>query len=157
MPGPNGVEEPDDHAVEPALLVEAEREKFVDRLRVRVQPPALAHRAVDAAIVLRQRPFLAVVAVDLGARRDEHALVELVAVLEHRLRSAHVRDHGVHRLLDDQPHADRGGEVVHDVALVDELADDRRREHGVDDEMEAWVVTQELDVAVGSGGQVEAG
>ena len=106
--------------------------------------------SVDAPVVLRQRAFLAVVAVDLGARRDEHALVELVAVLEHRLGSAHVRDHRVHRLLDDQPHADRGGEVVDDVALVDELADDRRRQHRVDDEVEARPVAQLLDVAMSS-------
>ena len=148
LPRPDRVEEADDDAVEPALLVEAEREELVDRLRVRVEPAALADRAVDAAVVLRQRAFLAVVAVDLRARRDEHALVELVAVLEHRLGAAHVRDHRVHRLLDDQPHADRGGQVVHDVALVDELADDRRREHRVDDEVEAGPVAQLLDVAV---------
>ena len=42
----------------------------------------------------------------------------------------------VHGLLDDQPDADRRGEVVDDVALVDELAHDRRREHRVDDEVE---------------------
>ena len=42
----------------------------------------------------------------------------------------------MHRLLDDQADADGGGQVVDDVALVDELADDRRREHGLDDEVE---------------------
>ena len=36
------VEEADDHAVEAPLLVEAEREELVHRLRVRVQPAALA-------------------------------------------------------------------------------------------------------------------
>src|SRR5215208_581707 len=151
---PDGVEQSDDHAVKPPLLVEAEREELVDRLRVRVQPAALAHRAVDATIVLRQRAFLAVIAVHLGARRDEHALVELVAVLEDRLGAADVRDHRVHRLLDDQPHADRGSEVVHDVALVDELADDRGRQHRVNDEVEPRPVAQLLDVAMSPGREI---
>src|SRR5439155_8778124 len=55
---------------------------------------------------------------------------------------------------DDQAYADRRREVVHDVALVDELADDRRREHRVDDKVESRVVPERLDVAVGAGREV---
>ena len=66
----------------------------------------------------------------------------------------HVRHHRVHRLLDDQPNADCGRQVVDDVALVDELADDRRRQHRVDDEVEAGPVAQLLDVAMSSGREV---
>ena len=49
----DGVEEPRDDAVEPVLLVEAEREELVHRLRVRVQPAPLGDGAVDAPVVLR--------------------------------------------------------------------------------------------------------
>jgi len=65
------------------------------------------------------------VAVHLGARRDEHALVELGAVLEDGLRPLDVGDHRVDGLLDDQPDADSRSEVIDDIAFVDELADDR--------------------------------
>ena len=141
-------------AVEASLLVEAERQELVHRLRVGVQPAALGDGAVDTPVVLLQRPLLAVVSVDLRARRDQHALVELVAVLEHRRRALQVRDHRVHGLLDDQAHADGGRQVVDDVALVDELADDRRGEHRVDDEVKAGPVAQRLDVAMRACGKV---
>ena len=87
--GPDGVEEAGDDAVEPALLVEAEREELVDRLRVRVEPAAFGRRGRRrAGRSPTSGALLAVVAVDLRARRDEHALVELVAVLEHGLGAA---------------------------------------------------------------------
>ncbi len=133
---PNGVEETGDHAVERPLLVVAERQELVQHLRVRVQPAALGRRAVHAPVVLVQRPLLAVVAVHLGAGRDQHALAEAVAVVEDGLGSLHVRDERVHRLLDDQADADGRSEVVDDVALVDELGDDGGRENGVHDEVE---------------------
>ena len=88
------------------------------------------------------------VAVDLGARRDEHSLVEAVAVLEHRLRAPDVRDHRQHRLLDDQPDADRCREVVDDVAAVHELADDGGRQHRVDDEMEPLALAKMEDIGL---------
>ena len=132
----DGVEEPRDHAVEIALLVVGEGEELVHRLRVGVRPAALRRRAVDAARRLLERRLVAVVAVDLGGGGDQHALAEAVAVLEHDLGALEVRDERVHRLLDDQPHADGRGEVVDDVALVHELVDDAELEHGVDDEVE---------------------
>jgi hypothetical protein len=57
-------------------------------------------------------------------------------VVEHDLRALEVRHDRVHRLLDDQPRADRGGEVVDDVALVHELVHDRAVQNRVDDEVE---------------------
>ena len=143
---PDGVEEPDDHAVEPALLVVGEREELVHRLRVRVGPAPLRRRPVDAARVLHEGHVVARVAVDLRGRRDEHPLAEAVAELEHGLGALDVRDQRVDGLLDDQPHADRGREVVDDVALVDELVDDRRREHRVDDEVEVRPLAQRRHV-----------
>jgi hypothetical protein len=95
-----------------------------------------------------------VVAVDLGARRDEHALAELAAVAEHGLGSLDVRDHRVDRLFDDQPDADRRGQVVDDVALVDDLAHDRGREHGVDYEVEVAPVPEVGDVVERAGRDV---
>jgi hypothetical protein len=144
----DGVEEPDDHAVETALLVVREREELVHRLRVGVRPAPLRRRAVHAARVLGERRLLAVVAVDLGGRGDEHPLAEAVAVLEHGLRPLDVRDERVHGLLDDQADADGGGEVVDDVCLVHQLVYDRMREHGVDDEVEIAPFLQVGDVVV---------
>ena len=137
LAGADRVEEPRDDDIEPGLLVMREREELVHGLRVGVRPAALRRRPVDAAVVLGERPLLAVVAVDLGGRGDEDALAEGVRVLEHDLGAAEVGDERPHGLLDDEPHADRGGEVVDDVAAVDELVHDRRREHRVDDEVEA--------------------
>ena len=74
--------------------------------------------------VLPERRLVAVVAVDLGRGGDQHALAEAVAVLEHDFRAFEVRDERVHGLLDDQPDADGGGEVIDDIALVHELVDD---------------------------------
>src|SRR5437588_170851 len=83
---PDGVEEPDDHAVESALLVVGEREELVHRLRVRVGPAALRRRPVGAAIAPPERPPPAVVAAYLRGGGDQPALAEPVAPLEHVLR-----------------------------------------------------------------------
>ena len=154
---PDGVEEADDHAVEPALGVVGEREELVHRLRVGIGPAPLRGRPVDAPRGLLERKLFAMVAVDLRGRGDEDALAELGAVLEHDLRPLQVRDERVHRLLDDQPHADGGRQVVDDVALVDELVDDRRREHRIDDEVEALVPAKVLDIRERAGGEVVEG
>jgi hypothetical protein len=95
-----------------------------------------------------------VVAVDLRGRRDEHALAEPRAVVQHDLGSFEIRDDGVHRLLDDQPRADRGREVEHRVDLVDELVHHRAMQDAVDDEMERGVVAQVLDVLERAGGEI---
>ena len=131
-----------------------QREELVHRLRVGVEPALLGRRPVDPARVLGERTLLAVVAVDLGGRGDQHALAEAVAVLEHGLGALHVRDERAHRLLDDQAHADRGGEVVDDVALVHELAHDRGREHRVDDQVVVAPVAEMLDVRGRARGEV---
>ena len=152
--GPTVLNRRDDDAVEVVLLVVGEREELVHRLRVGVRPALLRRRPVDPPVGLDERPLLAMVAVDLGGRGDQHALAEAVAVLEHDLGAAQVRDERLHRLLDDQPHADRRGEVVDDVALVDELVDDRPVQHRVDDEVEVRAVAEMLDVVERSGREV---
>jgi hypothetical protein len=48
-----------------------------------------------------------------------------VAILENELRATEIRDECPNRLLDDQSHADRSGQVVDDVAAIHELIDDR--------------------------------
>jgi hypothetical protein len=127
----DSVEEPDDDAVQPHLLVIGERQELVHRLGVGVGPAAHGRRSVDPPGILRERHLLAVVAVDLARRGDQHALVEAVAVLEHELGAAHVRDERVHGLLDDEPDSDGGCHVEDDVALVHELVDDGGLEDGV--------------------------
>ena len=151
---PDGVEQPHDDAVEIVLGVVREREELVHRLRVGVRPALLRRRPVDAPVGLLERPLLAVVAVHLRRRGDEDALAEAVAVLEHDLGAAQVRHERLHRLLDDEPHADRRCEVVDDVALVDELVDDRPVQDGVDDEVELVAVAEVLDVVERSGREV---
>ena len=94
------------------------------------------------------------VAVDLGARCDEHPLPEPRGVLEHVLRPLDVRQQRVPRALDDQPDPDDRGQVVDDVAAVHELADDRRREHGIDDEMELRALREVSHVPLRSGREV---
>ena len=131
-----------------------EGEELVHGLRVGVRPALLRGRAVDPPVGLDERPLLAMVAVDLRGRRDEHAFAEAVAVLEHDLRSAQVRHERLHRLLDDEPHADRRGQVVDDVALVDELVDDRPVQHRVDDQVEVLAVAEMLDVVQRAGREV---
>ena len=64
-------------------------------------------------------------AVHLGGRRDDDQLLLLVRVLEHDLGAVHVGLDRVDRLLDDQLHADGRGEVEHDVAVVDQLGEQR--------------------------------
>ena len=60
-------------------------------------------------------------------------------------------------LVDDQLDAHHRREVVHDVALVDELADHGGREHGLDDEMKVGALAQMRDVLVRSGRDVVEG
>ena len=67
-------------------------------------------------------------------------LLLLVRVLQHDLGAMHVGLDRVHRLLDDQLHADSGGEMEDDVAAVDHLGEQRLVGHRVDDVREAGCV-----------------
>ena len=122
--GPDGVEEPDDDDRQLALLPVREREELVDRLAARVGPAMLRRRAQHEIGVLAERHVLAL-AVHLRRRRDDDELLLLVRVLQHDLGAVHVGLDRVHRLLDDQLHADGGGEVKDDVAAIDELGEQR--------------------------------
>jgi hypothetical protein len=157
LPGADRVEEPHDHTVEPVLLVVGECEELVHCLRVRVRPPLLCRRPVNPAVALLERPLLAVVAIHLGRGRDQDSLLEAVAMLEHDLGSAEVRHECLHGLLDDQPDADSGGQVIDDVALVDELVDHRPVQHRVHHEVEPGAVTEVFDVVERSRGQIVEG
>ena len=129
------VEQPGDHAVQLTSLVVGEGEVLVHRFGIGVQPALFRRRPIDAPIVLREWLLGAVIAVNLGARGDEHPFTEAVAVFEHRLGALDVRDHRVDRLLDDQPDADGSREMEDHIAPMGELADDRVRQDGVDDEV----------------------
>ena len=143
---PDGVEQPRDRAVEIVLDEVGEREELVHRLRIRVRPPTLSRRSVDPPRRLLERRLLAVIAVDLGGRSDEDALVEAVAMLEDELRATEIRDERPDGLLHDQPHPNCCGEVIDDVAPVDQLVHHRRLEDAVDDEVEAVAIAKVIDV-----------
>ena len=134
------VEQTDDDAIEVAFAVVCECEMFVHRFRVGIEPAPRRRRPVDPSVVLVQRPLFAVIAVDLGARRDQDPLAEAARVIEHVLGALDVRHHRPDRVLDDQPHTDRCREVIDDVALVDQLVDDGGGEHRIDHEVEARVL-----------------
>jgi hypothetical protein len=90
------------------------------------------------------------VAVDLRARRDEHRLSEPGRVLENVLGPADVREQRVSRSLDDQTNADSRREVKDGVALVNELADDRGGENGLDCEVKVRISRTLEDIRVRS-------
>ena len=146
LPRPDGVEEAGDHAAQAALVAQRQREELVERLRVGVRPALRRRRPVDPLRVLLEQDVLGMVAVDLGARRDQDRLLEARAVLEHVLGALHVRQQRVARLLDDQADADGSGQVVDDVAAVHELADHGLREDRVDDEVEPVALAEMEDV-----------
>ncbi len=93
-------------------------------------------------------------AVDLGRGRDEDQLLLLVRVFQHDLGAVHVGFNRVHRLLDDQLHADGCGEMKDDVAAVDHLGEQRFVGHRVDGVREARCLFEMADVVDGTGGQV---
>jgi hypothetical protein len=63
----------------------------------------------------------------------------------------------VNRLLDNQTDSDGRGEVIDDVAFVDELSNDRRRQDGVDDEVEAGPLAEVRDILDRAGREVVEG
>src|SRR5581483_8943691 len=154
LPRADRVEEPHDDAVETALLVIREREELVHRLRLGVRPAARGRRPVHARAPFRERLRLAPVAVHLRGGGDEDALAEAVAVIEHVLGALDVRHERVHRLLDDEADADRSGEVVHDVAAVNELVHDGRLHDRFDHEVEAGALAQMGHVPLRAGREV---
>ena len=157
LPGPDRVEEARDHAVQSSLVAQRERQELVERLRVGVGPALRGRRPIDPLRVLLEQDVRRMVAVHLGAGRDQHWFLEARAVLEHVLGALNVRQQRPAGLLDDQADADGRGQVVHDVAPVHELADDRLREHRVDHEVEAFPVAEPRDVPLLSRREVVEG
>ena len=66
----------------------------------------------------------------------------------------HVGLDGVHRPLDNQLHADGGGEVKHHVAAIDQLSEQRLVVHRVDEIFEAGPSFEVRDVFERPGRQV---
>ena len=77
-----------------------------------------------------------------------------VGLREHDLGAAHVRLDRAHRAVDDQSHADRGGEVHDDVGLVDQVANDAALGDRADRALEARVRVQVLDVLDAARGEI---
>jgi hypothetical protein len=76
----------------------------------------------------------------------ENRAVLLVGLLEYDLGASDVGGDGPHRALDDQLDADRGGEVVDDVGLVDQLSDNPGGVARVDRVLELGLRAQVPDV-----------
>ena len=93
-------------------------------------------------------------AVDLRGRCDEDELLLLVRVLQDDFGAVHVGFDRVHRLLDDQLHADRRGKMEHDVAPVDHLGEQRLVRHRVDDVREPRARLEVRDVVDRAGREV---
>ena len=138
LPGADRVEEPSDDDRDLALAPVRERQVLVDRLRRRVRPARDRSRAEHAIGQLVHLPGR--LPVHLGRGRDEHLLAVAVDGVEDDLRPADVRPERAQRLLDDEPHADRGTEVDDDVALLDELVDEQLVEDAAEHELEVRAV-----------------
>ena len=110
-------------------------------------------RAEDQIRGLAERHIRAL-AVDLGGGRDEDQLLLLVRVLEDDFGAVHVGFDRVHRLLDDQLHADGGREVKHDVAAIDQLREQRFVRDRVDRVGKTRAALEMGDVVDRSGRQV---
>ena len=145
LPRSDGVEEADDDDRQLALFPVRERQELVDRLAARVGPAMLRRRAHHEIGILAERHVLAL-AVHLGRRRDDDQLLLLVRVLQHDFGAVHVGLDRVDRLLDDQLHADRGGEMKDDVAAIDELGQQRLVVDRVDEVLEAGAPLEVRDV-----------
>ena len=141
----DGVEEAGDDDGQAPLAGVRQGEELVDGLGAGVAPPALVGGADDEVVVLPAGLHLAL-AVDLGRRGEEDVLLLLRRVLQDHLGRLQVGLDGAHRRLDHQAHADGGGEVVDDVGPVDELGEDRRVLHLVDDDVQALVGPQVVEV-----------
>jgi hypothetical protein len=135
LPRPDRVEQARDHGAQAPLLAQREREELVEGLGIGVRPALRGRGPVDPLRVLREGNVFGMVPVDLRARGHEHRPLEAGAVVEYVLRALDVREQRPARLLDDEADSDGRREVVDGVDAVHELADDGRREHGIDDEM----------------------
>ena len=149
----DGVEEADDDDGQLALLPVSEREELVDRLAARVGPAVLRRRPEHEIGIFAERHVVAL-AVHLGGRGEHHELFFLVCVLQHHLGAVHVGLDGIHRLLDDQLDADRGGEVEDDVASIDQLGEQSLVVDRVDEVLEPGPPLEMRDVVDRTGRQV---
>jgi hypothetical protein len=75
-------------------------------------------------------------------------------VFQHDFGPVDVGFDRVDRLLHDQLHADRGGQMKHHVAAIDELGEQRLVVHRVDEVLEACPPLEMRDVVDGPGRQV---
>ncbi len=144
-------EAPEDHG-QAALAVVGQREELVERLGACVRPAPVrcaSHEAVGLLVEL-----LSGLAVDFRRRRQEQRLAVTVAAVEDDLRAAHVRRDGLHRFVDDLPHAYRGGEMNHVVDPGHGLVHHRPVHDRIDVQVEPRVVAHGLQVLEAARGQI---
>ena len=128
---PDRVEQAPHHDRQLALAVVGDRQELVERLGARIRPAAARGRTHHDVAVLDEGK-LRRLAVDLAGRSDEHRLVLLVRLREHDLGAVNVGLERADGTVDDQLHADGGGEVEDVVGVVDKLSDDAVVVAGVD-------------------------
>ena len=130
-----------------------EAEELVDRLGARVAPAALRGGTEDAVVFLGERDPV-VLAVDLGARGEHDPGAVPRGGAEHDLGAHDVGGDGLHRALEDEPHADGGGQVIHEVGSATELLDQGLVRHRALDEAQPGVPEDGLEVLGPAGGEV---
>ena len=142
---PDGIEEARDDHRQLLLFPVGQRQELVDRLAARVGPAVFRRRSHHEVGVFAEGHGRAL-AVDLGRRRDDDQLLLLVGVPQHDFGAVHVGLDRVDRRLHDQLHADGRGQVEDDVAVVDQLGQQRLVGDAVDRVAEPRVPLQVLDV-----------
>src|SRR4051794_1546414 len=148
----DGVEEPDDDAVETGLRV-TEREDLAKRLRGRVAPARGGRRPENSLRVFPQRSA-AILAVDLRGRGVEQLLVELRGSRDDNVAATHVAQEALDRTVDDQLYADGGSKVNAGVRRSHELTEERCVGDGSVDECDQARVKGVVEVLEPAGAEI---
>ena len=98
-------------------MVVGKPHEFVHGFGGGVSPAAVRGGAHQAVIVFNERHF-DTLAVHLGSGGNEHLASVAVGGGQDGFRAHDVGGDGAYRVLDDQLHADRGGEVDNDIGLA---------------------------------------
>lgn len=153
LPGSDGVEQAEDHDGQAFFVVIGQRQELIHHFGGRVGPAAAAGRAQDHVVVLAEGDGVAL-AVDFGGGGDEHPGAVAQSGFEDRLGAHDIGLDGVHRALDDELHADRGGQVEDQAAFADQPVHDDLVGDGFDGEVETGIISQVGDVFEAPGGEV---
>ncbi len=150
---PDGIEQAHDGHGQRLLVRVGEREMLVHDLRRRIAPARLRGRAEHQVVAFGERGAVEL-AVHLGGRGHEHRAAPPGGKLEQQLAGADVGGDRLDRLVHDETHAHRRGQVEHHVGLGHERCHDRPIERRVDGEREMRVGPEREDVLEPARGEV---